>query len=259
VVYGTLANYGWRVDLQPILEVKNYKGEVWEKYGCQTQNSKLKTQNYNLKFKTDEFEAGTASGERDVAKAMGEGCEGEQVVSEGIGFILTNILSDNEARTPAFGPGSVLHIPEHPEVAVKTGTTNNLKDNWTIGYTQNFLAVVWVGNNDNSPMNYVASGVTGASPIWRKIMETLLSGNGSAAWPIPSGVIQADICPFTGTLPCAGCSTKKEWFVVGTEPKERCRLPVVGEEKKGKEKEKPKEERIWQELVELGRRRIEIE
>jgi len=67
-----------------------------------------------------------------------------------------------------------LNIKDHSHVAVKTGTTQNQRDNWTIGYTVDYLVATWVGNNDNTPMSYVASGVTGASPIWNKTMTYLL-------------------------------------------------------------------------------------
>lgn len=141
VAYGVLANQGQRVNLQPILEVKDYRGKILEKW------------------------ADHAS----FAYAA------EKVVEPQIAMQITDILSDNQARAPAFGTRSWLNIPGHPEVAVKTGTTQNLRDNWAIGYNQNFLAAVWVGNNDNTPMSHVASGVTGASPIWRQIMDQLLS------------------------------------------------------------------------------------
>jgi len=73
-----------------------------------------------------------------------------------------------------FGRGSKLNIKDHPEVAVKTGTTNDMRDNWTIGYTSDYVVTVWVGNNDNSKMSWVASGITGATPIWNKVMSYLL-------------------------------------------------------------------------------------
>ena len=182
VAYGTLANMGTRVDLQPILEVKDYKGSVLEK-------SEIK---------------------------------GESVLPGEIAFLLTDILSDNSARTPAFGPRSQLNISNHPHVAVKTGTTQNLRDNWTVGYTQDYVIVVWVGNNDNSPMSWVASGVTGASPIWNKIMTSLLKDIPDKEFPKPEGLVRLEICPVTGTLPCEGCGGKWEYFLSGTEPKTSC-------------------------------------
>ena len=95
-------------------------------------------------------------------------------------------------------------------MAVKTGTTQNLRDNWTVGYTPDFLVAVWVGNNDNKPMSYVASGVTGASPIWNKIMTYLLADIPDKKFEKPQGVIQAKVCG------------KEEYFLAGTESTVRC-------------------------------------
>jgi len=126
------------------------------------------------------------------------------------------------ARTPAFGPYSVLNIPGQ-EVAVKTGTTNSLRDNWTVGYTSNLLVAVWVGNNDNTPMNQVASGITGASPIWNKTIRLLLDENNPHVFPVPDNIVEVLICKTTGTLACAGCPrVSKEVFAVGSEPKTVC-------------------------------------
>ena len=108
-------------------------------------------------------------------------------------------------------------------MAVKTGTTQNLRDNWTIGYTPSFLTAVWVGNNDNTPMSHVASGVTGASPIWRKIMDELLKKTVVESFPKPEEIKEITICQTTGTLPCEGCPlVRPEYFLSGTEPKQRC-------------------------------------
>ncbi|PIV08860.1 hypothetical protein COS52_00490, partial [Candidatus Roizmanbacteria bacterium CG03_land_8_20_14_0_80_39_12] len=121
--------------------------------------------------------------------------------------------------------GSLLVIPGKA-VSVKTGTTDNKKDNWTIGYTPNFLTVVWVGNNDNTPMNpYLASGVTGAAPIWNKVMRSLLKDQPDL-WPIkPETVIGRQICNDNGGGMTKGddgkesCSARYEYFIAGTEPK----------------------------------------
>lgn len=137
------------------------------------------------------------------------------VLSEGSAYIISDILSDNIARQQAFGPGSQLEIPGY-RVAVKTGTTDSKKDNWTIGYTPEFLVVVWVGNNNNTPMNpALASGVTGAAPIWHRVMEYLLTNYGSKnSWfTKPESVIGK---------PCyAG---KVEYFISGTENSVTCRF-----------------------------------
>jgi len=183
VVYGVLANNGVRVDLNPILEVKDSQGKILEKNSSGTQTP---------------------------------------VLSPGVAYLLTHILADNSARTPAFGPSSQLYIPNR-QVAVKTGTTQNLRDNWTIGYTPSRLVAVWVGNNDGSPMSWVASGVTGASPIWRKIMDKILENSPVETFTKPEEVIEVEICATTNTLPCSSCpAIKKELFLINTQPQKPC-------------------------------------
>jgi len=185
VAYGVLANMGKRVDLNPILEVKDSKGNTLEKFAIR-----------NSQF---------------------------AIFSPEVAYILTDILSDNTARAPAFSTHSWLNIPEHPSVAVKTGTTQNLRDNWTVGYTPDFLVAVWVGNNDNRPMSYVASGITGASPIWNKITSYLLKNLPDKKFPRPPSIVEVKICVPTGSLPCEGCPlVREEIFIKGTEPKTHC-------------------------------------
>jgi len=201
LVYGTLANYGRRVELLPILKVKDSFGNILQEYKCgENQFGQANTQNGSENLE----------------------CQGTQVLDPRIAFILTDILSDNQARTPAFGSNSLLAIPQHKEVAVKTGTSQDLRDNWAIGYNQDFVVVTWVGNNDNSPMAWVASGITGATPIWNKIMSFLLQDKPNHPWEPPAGLVKRQICTQTGTLPCEGCLTKEEWFIKGTEPKFAC-------------------------------------
>ena len=115
-----------------------------------------------------------------------------------------------------------LVIDNHPEVAVKTGTSNDLRDNLTVGFNQKYLVAIWVGNNDNSPMARIASGVTGAAPIFNKIMSSLLAGQVSSEWQVPSGLAKVPICAFTSTLPCQGCPTRAEWFSEEKVPKFTC-------------------------------------
>lgn len=211
VVYGTLANYGEKVPLDPILKVKDNRGKVIGETNCKT-------------------------GDR------GE-C-GNQVIDARVAFLLTDILRDNNARIPTFGPNSLLVIPGHPEVAVKTGTTQNLRDNWAIGYTKDYVVTTWVGNNDNAPMSYVASGVTGATPIWHNIMRYLLDRKTDIAdqstpitsgtevrasenyWNPPDEVVRLKICSLTGTLPCEGCPIREEWFLKENAPTKHCILPT---------------------------------
>ncbi|MBI4037027.1 penicillin-binding protein [Candidatus Daviesbacteria bacterium] len=117
--------------------------------------------------------------------------DGHQALSAEISYLLTSILADNGARTPAFGPNSQLKIDGHT-VAVKTGTSDVKKDNWTFGYTPKFVVGVWVGNNDNSPMDpQLSSGITGAAPIWHQIMTNLLKDQPDLAFQKPTGVVEA--------------------------------------------------------------------
>lgn len=175
-VYGTLANGGLKRELTPFIKITDYKGE----------NLPLPTLKGPL-----------------------------QATSPEIAFILSSILSDNTARTPAFGPASALVIPGKT-VAVKTGTSDNKRDNWTIGYTPDYAVTVWVGNNDNSPMHpTLTSGVTGAAPIWNEIMKNLLQDIPDKPFRIPSDIV---------SLPCYG---KVEYFIRGTEPAGGCpRFPT---------------------------------
>ena len=93
---------------------------------------------------------------------------GKQVITPQLAYLITNILSDKKARCPAFGCPNLLELPFQP-VAAKTGTTNDYKDNWTLGYTPDLVVGVWVGNADNSAMKGT-TGVTGAAPIWHDFL-----------------------------------------------------------------------------------------
>lgn len=146
--------------------------------------------------------------------------EGPRVLSMETAYLIDHILLDNNARSSVFGPSSWLVVKNHPEVSVKTGTTNDLRDNWTIGWTPSYLVTTWVGNNDNSPMGYIASGVTGASPIWNKIMTRILKDK-KEEWPMrPDGIVGAQVCSLTGKSSNPGfpCSTRFEYFIEGTIP-----------------------------------------
>lgn len=146
--------------------------------------------------------------------------DGRKVLDEGIAFTISDILSDNGARTAAFGSNSVLNIPGKT-VAVKTGTTDEKRDNWAIGYTPSVVVGIWVGNNDNSPMSpSVASGVTGASPIWNKIMIAALKGKQNEAFNKPSSVVQVEVDGLMTGKPHGGSPTRREYFLSGNEPKE---------------------------------------
>lgn len=147
------------------------------------------------------------------------------VISPQTAFLISNILADDAARAPTFGAGSVLNIPGHA-VSVKTGTAETKRDNWTIGYTPEVLAAVWVGNNNNTPMSpFLESGNTGAAAIWNPIMSFLLQDKPSEPITPPDNIVAVQVCAATGTLPCENCpSVRTEYFTKGTEPKFACKL-----------------------------------
>lgn len=172
--FGVFANQGYRVDINNIIKMENAKGEEL--------------------FVLDPYKT--------------------KVLDEGIAYIMSDMLSDNAARVPAFGTQSFLEIPGY-KVAVKTGTTDEKKDNWTCGYTTEFITCVWVGNNDNIPMNpYLASGITGAAPIWNRTMQYLLknySENKNKWFDKPANIVERS------------CYGKTEYFIAGTENSVPCR------------------------------------
>lgn len=172
--YGVIANGGYRVNLDPILEVKDSYGKViYEKEPILS-----------------------------------------PVVDPAVAFIIADILSDNNARRIEFGLNTPLAIPG-TKVSVKTGTTDNKRDNWTVGFTPKTLVATWVGNNDNSPMNpALASGITGAAPMWNKLISMMIDKTGSpSAAPIPSNIVRKF---------CAG---QYRYFVKGTENLVSCAAP----------------------------------
>jgi penicillin-binding protein 1C len=182
--FGVFANGGYRIDLHPILKITDGQGKIVEEY----------TPPSSPIF-------------------------GTKVLPNGVAYIISNILMDNNARLLGFGPNSELKIGKEP-VAVKTGTTNDYRDNWTIGYTPTRLVITWVGNNDNTPMRGVVSGVTGAAPIWHELMAHLLNEKPAQWPPKPAEVVGKTVCSTSGLLPGnSGCPTRFEYFIKGMEPK----------------------------------------
>jgi len=215
--YATLANKGKRPEIKSLLTVKNYQGKELLNNSCQKSRFEVEENPAELAGLFSKLNKKALA-----AEAVSLDCKGEQVLDPRVAFLLTDVLKDNNARAPAFGSHSQLVIANHPEVAVKTGTSNNLRDNLTIGYNQDYLVAVWVGNNDNSPMSRVASGITGASPIFNKIMSALLANEPNQEWPVPQGLVKLPICTLTGTLTCEGCPTRLEWFLEENKPEKAC-------------------------------------
>ncbi|MBG1262052.1 penicillin-binding protein 1C [Nostoc commune] len=124
--------------------------------------------------------------------------------------LITNILSDNHARATAFGVDSVLNLPF--PVAVKTGTSSNFRDTWTVGFTTDYTVATWVGNFNGEPMRQV-SGVTGAAPLWNRIMLHLHEHQEPAGFPPPEGLVQLPVCAISGLRPTPDCtSVVQEYF-----------------------------------------------
>lgn len=163
-VYSVVANNGIKNEIQSITEIRNYKNKVL--------------------FSQNRFEI-----------------INNQVLDPRVAFLLIDVLRDNLARSPTFGSNSMLVVKNHPEVAVKTGTSNDLKDNLTIGFNKDYIIGVWVGNNNSAPMSRIASGITGAAPIWNRVMSALLKEKPSVEWPVPSGLVKKE------------CYGRFEWFL----------------------------------------------
>ena len=139
-----------------------------------------------------------------------------QVFDPRVAWLISDILSDDSARSIGFGPNSTLKLDR--SAAVKTGTTTNFHDNWTIGYTPDLLVGVWVGNSGYEAMHNV-TGLTGAAPIWHEVMRSLLQDRPDRSFERPDGLSQVEVCDLSGLLPSAACGhTHKEWFIAGTEP-----------------------------------------
>src|SRR3989339_852511 len=143
----------------------------------------------------------------------------KRVLTPEVAFLINHILYDNNARLLTFGANSYLNMSGR-SIAVKTGTTNDKRDNWTIGWITKAVVGVWVGNNDNSQMKEVASGVTGASPIWRKIMLKTWEKYKGDDFVAPPGVESRLVDIVSGYPEHDGYPTRADYFVRGTAPTE---------------------------------------
>ena len=176
--YSAFANEGFRVDPIAILKVEDREGKIL-------------------------FEQ--------------KGPKKKKVFSEGVAFLVSHILSDNNARLLTFGSRNALTVSGRT-VAVKTGTTNDKRDNWTVGWTPQIVVGVWVGNNDNSPMKQVTSGISGAAPIWREIIQESLKGKPNLGFTAPESVVTAEVDAISGYRTHDGYPSRMEYFIKGTEP-----------------------------------------
>ena len=135
------------------------------------------------------------------------------ILEPALAYIMTDILADNEAREPAFGRGNPMELSR--SAAAKTGTSNDNRDSWTIGYTPQIVTSVWMGNNNNHSMNDV-TGISGAAPIWHALMEYVHTRDAlpRQEWPRPATVLEGTVCQTSGLLPTRYCPQVRELFYV---------------------------------------------
>lgn len=181
--FAVFAAEGQKFDVSPILKVEDNRGKVLE------DNSKKKS---------------------------------KQVLDPQIAYQISSILSDNVARTPVFGARSALYFPDRT-VAVKTGTTDDFRDAWTIGYTPSLAAGIWVGNNNNAPMAGHAAAAMAAAPIWHSFMEKALANTPNEDFKQPAGIQRVTVDALTGLLPgkSSPLGTRTDIFASWQIPKER--------------------------------------
>ena len=175
--YGAFATGGTRVDPQAILEIRTTAGQMV-------------------------YSAPTPPPQR--------------VLDERVAWLVSDILSDDNARLLGFQPNSVLRL-DRP-AAVKTGTTSDFHDNWTVGYTPDLVVGVWAGNANHEAMRNI-TGLTGAAPIWAETMRAIMAGTPEKDFTRPAGLVQVEVCSLSGLLPTPACPYRRlEWFIAGTQP-----------------------------------------
>ena len=152
---------------------------------------------------------------------------GKEVMGEQASFLISDILNDEAARAPIFGAS--LNTNGY-DVAVKTGTTDEARDAWTIGYAKQLAVGVWVGNNDNRAMYNGGSSMAG--PIWRSTIMAGLSGKANQPFTPPAGVDRIMVCKSNGLRATGGGTqgTYQEYFIRDTIPTETCDVPKPPED-----------------------------
>ncbi|KKS98152.1 MAG: 1A family penicillin-binding protein [Candidatus Gottesmanbacteria bacterium GW2011_GWA2_43_14] len=193
--YGIFSQMGNSVPSHFFLEIKDKFGNLIYAYNPQT---------------LIEDKIFTNSELSDYESVMKEkninGSGSKRIIREKYAYLTTDILSDSFARAEIFGSVSALNLSR--QAAVKTGTTDDYRDAWTIGYTPDLVTGVWIGNNDNRPMSRVAGSV-GAAPIWHDVMEAAHRRLPQNNFSEPSGIIRLAVCRET-LLPGCDCADKIE-------------------------------------------------
>ncbi|MCX6030321.1 MAG: transglycosylase domain-containing protein, partial [Chloroflexi bacterium] len=198
--YAVLANGGTRAAVSPIACVLDADGKlIWRGNGA------------------DAVASCTAAATKGAAPAVTP-APAQPVLNPQHVFVMTSILGDQEARRPMFGANAaLLSLPDRPSAA-KTGTSNDYRDAWTLGYTPDLAVGVWVGNADNKAMQKVA-GSLGAAPIWQNTMKRALQGKPVQPFAEPPGIQRIRVCADTGTLPSEACqNTREELFATNQGP-----------------------------------------
>jgi len=207
-----------------------YSGERAKLMGQEQNNflrgSRKREKAFSLKelnFSDEEQSAPSGSRDKSSSGEISEDDRPGQVFSPQVAFIITDILSDRKARIPSFGHITPLSFPF--PVAVKTGTSEDFRDNWTLGYTPLYTVGVWVGNFNGQPMANV-SGITGSGPLFHDIM--LLLHSSPQKWldfDRPEGLVKVSICPESGELASSRCpGSIEEIFIEETQPRNYCSL-----------------------------------
>jgi 1A family penicillin-binding protein len=151
----------------------------------------------------------------------------ERVVDPRYTFLVTDIMSDNNARLETFGANSPLRLANNRPAAVKTGSTDDYRDSWTVGFTPSLVTGVWVGRADNQPMRLVL-GSSGAGRIWNTFMERALEGTPNEPFAVPTGVVRTGLCAGTGRPPTEECTqTVTDWFVRERSPGGPARVVAI--------------------------------
>jgi membrane peptidoglycan carboxypeptidase len=188
--YAVLANNGVRVPPSPVACVLDAAGAaIWRGAGAETVTA---------------CRSARAAAGRPVTLAAPQAVLNPQHV-----YLVTSILADLEARRPMFGSSAALLSLTDRPAAAKTGTTNDYRDAWTVGYTPDLAVGAWVGNADYKPMQKIAGGI-GAAPIWHNVMQRSLAGKPAQPFGEPAGIVRIKVCADSGTLPSAACPAQRE-------------------------------------------------
>ncbi|MBN1487574.1 MAG: hypothetical protein JW981_08025, partial [Anaerolineae bacterium] len=150
-----------------------------------------------------------------------------QILDPRLAYLITDILSDRLARIPAFGTPNALELSQERPAAAKTGTTNDFTDNWTIGFTPQYVAGVWMGNTDSQQKMINTPGSRGASYIWHAIMEYLHKEEPLIPFTRPEGLENVSVCAVSGLLPNGNCPVRSEIMIPETKPTEQDHIHQV--------------------------------